>query len=291
MTGTPRDAADFFEVHGYAGPFPAWSAREMREVARRLSQDVATPRAAGSRRELTLAAQNRHLDSPIVAALCRHPAIFDRLEALLGPDPVLWRSHVFTMPRGVGLPWHQDRYSNFIDPRAQQVAVHLAITPATSRSCVAILPGSQLLSHGEIERRFGLRLLGDTVTSGYGTPRFEPLTDDPPGVRRMTLRPGEFFLFHASVLHTSQLRAGGPRQFGNPSREAIGRRRHRRWIRRARLRPANPVPRWLRMATSFRLTADGEAVHPLAFQETQPRGDHCVPLLRGSGHTLQQAFC
>ena len=39
--------------------------------------------------------RNRHLDLPLVAKICRHPALVERLAALLGPDLLLWRSNFF----------------------------------------------------------------------------------------------------------------------------------------------------------------------------------------------------
>ncbi len=42
--------------------------------------------------------------------LARDPAILDRVEALIGPDIVLWGCHIFCKPGGDGQegPWHQD---------------------------------------------------------------------------------------------------------------------------------------------------------------------------------------
>ena len=293
--GTSREAAGTDVVaqlaeHGFAGPFAAWTPAEMRDVAGRVAADLASVAALRAPRAQLLASRNRHLDSAVIAALCRHPAIVDRLAALLGAGLSLWRSQIFAVRRGAGLPWHQDQYNTFIAADAPHVAVHLAITAANEESCVAVLPGSHVQTPEEIRRRFGLRLVDGTARAGYGTPRFVPETPDTGGARRMTLRPGEFFLFHPSLLHSSQIGRLGSVGAGRPEDEVLGSRARVRWIARRHLIRRHPVPPWLRLAVGFRVTTSPGSVLAAAFADTQPRGDRCVPLERGSVSTLGDAL-
>jgi chlorinating enzyme len=279
-----------FAAHGFAGPFVAWTPAEMRDVEGHVAADLATVAALRAPRAQLLASRNRHLDSPVMAALCRHPAIVDRLTELLGQELSLWRSQIFAVRRGAGLPWHQDQYNTFIAAGAPHVAVHLAITAATEESCVALLPGSHVQTPAEIHRHFGLRLVEGSAGTGYGTPRYVPETADAASARRMTLRPGEFFLFHPSLLHTSQIGRLGSVGAGRPDDEILGWRARVRWIARRHLIPRHPVPPWLRLAVGFRVTTSPGSVLPAAFADTHPRGDRCVPLAPGSVSTLSDAL-
>ncbi|MGE0313166.1 MAG: phytanoyl-CoA dioxygenase family protein [Lautropia sp.] len=89
---------------------------------------------------------------------CRHPEVLDMVEQLIGPDIVLWGSHLFCKPAGEGLavPWHQDGQYWPIDPLAT-VTVRIAIDDSlVENGCMRYIPGSHrtrtLVHHEVVER-------------------------------------------------------------------------------------------------------------------------------------------
>jgi len=77
-------------------------------------------------------------------ALARDEQILDLVEALIGPDIVLWGCHVFCKPAGDGhqTPWHQDGHYWPIRPLAN-CTVWVALDPSTAQNgCLRVIPGS-----------------------------------------------------------------------------------------------------------------------------------------------------
>ncbi len=98
-------------------------------------------RAATSRPE--------HLDKPHVEdrrflEFCAHPRILDAVADLIGPDIVLFSSHLICKAKGDGLavPWHQDGIYWPLEPM-NVVTVWLAIDESTvENGCMRVIPGS-----------------------------------------------------------------------------------------------------------------------------------------------------
>ena len=128
-----------FLTNGYAGPFGLGSPGQMAFVGRQLTTTVFN--RAGPNPDDPFV--NRHLDSPLVAQLCTHPAIIAAVEPLLGPDLVVWRSLFFSKaPGSRDVLWHQDSHYWQIEPPIT-VTAWLAIDRAQlADHCLEIIPGS-----------------------------------------------------------------------------------------------------------------------------------------------------
>ncbi|MBM3490932.1 MAG: phytanoyl-CoA dioxygenase family protein [Alphaproteobacteria bacterium] len=93
----------------------------------------------------------------------RDPEILDLVEQLIGPDIVLWGSHVFCKPAGHGLevPWHQDGQYWPIRPLAS-VTVWLALDASRRENgCLRVIPGShrtQSIYHHRLDERPALAI-------------------------------------------------------------------------------------------------------------------------------------
>jgi len=77
-------------------------------------------------------------------ALAMDEQILDLVEALIGPDIVLWGCHVFCKPAGDGheTPWHQDGHYWPIRPLAN-CTVWVALDASTAENgCLRVIPGS-----------------------------------------------------------------------------------------------------------------------------------------------------
>ncbi len=141
--------------------------------------------------------------------LATMPAVLDVVEALIGPDILLYNSTFIIKEPGTEtkVNWHQDlTYWGLADADAQ-VSMWLALAPATAESgAMMMLPGSHV--NGAVEHQTGsddgnLLLLGqqivdlDTSTSSL-----------------CALEPGEASFHHGWTIHSSQPNTSNDRRIG-----------------------------------------------------------------------------
>lgn len=128
-----------FANDGFAGPFPLGTPGQMSFVALHLFKSVFTRPGPLANDPFV----NRHLDSPLVAQLCTHPAIIAQVEPLLGASLVVWRSLFFSKgPDSKDVPWHQDSHFWNLEPPITLTA-WLAIDRAQGADhCLEVIPGS-----------------------------------------------------------------------------------------------------------------------------------------------------
>jgi hypothetical protein len=244
------NAAEDFAVRGFIGPFKAVDEAEVDGIAGTLLSELARTSSA-------LAAQrNRHLDWDRVRRLTVAEAIVDRAEQLLGPDLVLWRTNFFVFRAGDGIRWHHDEYKSLLADTSKQLSIQLGITPATEDNCLLLFPGSHAMTQAELASA-GFHAIAGTEKNLGGTNFWRDPAGDAPIVK-MTLRPGEFFIFHPRLLHASYDLTESPD--GQPTSPAAR-------------REAMP-----RVGLTLRVTVPHNEVFPAAFAETRERGDRCVPL-------------
>jgi ectoine hydroxylase-related dioxygenase (phytanoyl-CoA dioxygenase family) len=140
--------------------------------------------------------------------VCRHPAILDAVESLIGHDIVLWASRLFCKPARTGLeiPWHQDGNAWPIRPLAS-VAVWIAVDPATPENgCMRYVAGSHRL--GRVDHTASPRT--DLAVSIEVDARHV----DESRVRHNRLEPGQFSLHHMFLVHASAPNRSGRRRAG-----------------------------------------------------------------------------
>lgn len=139
-------------------------------------------------------ALDRHLDDPTTYRLCTLPQILERVADLLGPDLLLWHTRYFDKPAGgPPIPWHQDAPFWPIDKK-KCVSVWLALEDVQeSNGAVMVVPGSHKMQLPQVR--------------SAGTGRFHRKADitgvDVSSATPLTLRRGEFYLFHSWLLHRS----------------------------------------------------------------------------------------
>jgi non-heme Fe2+,alpha-ketoglutarate-dependent halogenase len=191
----------FFEENGYVGPFDLSRASAV-EPVKRLIDDELLDRVSPIYG--TVSPRDWHLASRALYEVCTDPAIVERLAGVLGPDILLWRSQMFYKKPGDGVTaWHQDY--NFpgpfkvpsIDPPVT-VTAWIALDEATiENGCVELVAGSHK------EGRIGtVRTSGGEGIFGrdYGLDREIGGADT---IAKMTIRPGQFFLFSNLTVHGS----------------------------------------------------------------------------------------
>src|SRR5262245_19227381 len=89
-TLTPEETA-LYEASGYLGPYGIGEPERV-AAARRLVDELLD---GISPIYGVKSGRDWHLVSRPIFDVCTHPAILDRLEGILGPDIIVWRSQLF----------------------------------------------------------------------------------------------------------------------------------------------------------------------------------------------------
>jgi ectoine hydroxylase-related dioxygenase (phytanoyl-CoA dioxygenase family) len=178
---------------GFAGPLPLGTAAEMALIALQLFKSVFS-RPGPFADDVFL---DRHLDSPLVAHLCTHPAIVQQVQPILGSDLVVWRSIFFAKgPKSMEVPWHQDGHFWKLDPPVALTA-WLAIDRAHGGDhCMQVVPGSHASALPHVPSAPGAQFPETTDRHAF----------DPSRAIDLPVDAGMFVLFDRRLLHRS---AGG----------------------------------------------------------------------------------
>jgi ectoine hydroxylase-related dioxygenase (phytanoyl-CoA dioxygenase family) len=181
--GLDRAALEFFDTHGYLGPFRCdgdW-------------QRVVVPIKKGT---------NLHLQDPAVFDLCTHPSIVCRAAQLLGPPgAALFKSRFVVKMGGAGgaVAWHQDvgetNGGYYPDGKpVPSVTCWLALDPVTRENgALRVVPGTHKQLYGDYHARLRARLLEQGAITSADIDR----------AVTFALQPGQFYLFHSWLLHGS----------------------------------------------------------------------------------------
>jgi len=77
--------------------------------------------------------------------ICSHPTLLDAVQQLIGPNIVLFSSHIISKAKGDGLavPWHQDGAFWPLEPM-NVITLWLAVDDAlVENGCMRVIPGTQ----------------------------------------------------------------------------------------------------------------------------------------------------
>lgn len=147
------------------------------------------------------------MESPY--ALATHPAVLDMVEALIGPDILLYSTTYIIKEPGseAYVAWHQDlTYWGLVDDDAQ-VSMWLALAPASVEAgCMTMVPGSHIdgrRDHVESPGDGNVLLLGQQI-EGVDKNLAMPCP----------LGPGEASFHHGWTIHTSSPNTTNDRRIG-----------------------------------------------------------------------------
>ena len=196
---------DHYRANGYHFPLRAVDADEAASLRERLERFEAShggPLAPAYR-------QKTHLLFPWLSELIRSPQILDVIEAIVGPDILVWQTTLFIKEAHDEsfVSWHQDStYWGLSEPEV--VTAWVALSPSTLESgCVRIVPGTHLLDQvPHVETRAAKNML----TRGQ-----EIAVDvDERRAVAMPLQPGEMSLHHIRTFHSSEPNRSNDRRIG-----------------------------------------------------------------------------
>lgn len=193
MTGLTSEQRAAFNADGYVGPFDFLTADELAHCREQLAGHL-TP--AGGLVDARLRI-NPHLLWAWVAELIRHPVILDKIEQLLGPDLIAWRSVFFIKPARspTRIEWHND-LAYWERSEDREVSAWIALSDSTTANgCVHVVPGSHRgeLYERALKRDRSDRLMRIAIEADVGKDGGVPLE----------LRAGQFDLHHGGLLHRS----------------------------------------------------------------------------------------
>lgn len=210
---SPEQIKSFHE-NGFLGPITIIPEDEMAVFRRKLEHELNIDSKAFGFKTV----RDRHLDAPFILDLFKKPEITELLAQFLGPDILIWRSHVFNKPPGgASIPWHQAStymLENQKKPILEtpnksilfQLTVWIAVDEATKENgCVEFIPGS----HKEMRK----------ITIGKGDKfyaeqfQMDVDTEKEPPVA-MPLKPGQCVIFSERCVHGSRPNNTDTRRMG-----------------------------------------------------------------------------
>jgi hypothetical protein len=190
---------------GILFPVPALTAGEAARF-RAAFEDV-TARLGG--RPTSQDLSQTHLYFPWAYELATHPAILDAVEAVLGPDLLVWTVSIFAKyPRDPGyISWHQDgTYWGLDSP--QVTTAWVALTDSVvDNGCMRVVPGSHrhpILPHKDTYAPQNLLSRGQEVQAEV---------DDKDAVD-VVLKAGQMSLHHVNIIHGSNPNPSDEPRFG-----------------------------------------------------------------------------
>jgi non-heme Fe2+,alpha-ketoglutarate-dependent halogenase len=219
-----------FRDNGFIGPFDLYGAEEIRLRYKKLRSEIFDRTCAIYRLDHTsrLAGYDRHLDIDFFSQHIMRREIIDKVEGILGPDIVCWRSEMFPKyPGDEGTDWHQaDTFAHAsgepqivwpMDSRfGGSLTVWTAVTEATEETgCLRFMPGT----HEEMfyDESLGMEYQPESVNAldkggvkrgffGYDYRNLQKDPDFVPDESRAVSIPmnaGQFVIFWSTLMHAS----------------------------------------------------------------------------------------
>jgi len=225
-----QEELDSFRKNGFMGPFDLYEADEIAEKYKRIRADIFDRSYAAYQLEhkSAIAGYDRHLDINDLSQHIMRREIVDKVEDILGPDLICWRSEMFPKyPGDEGTDWHQaDTFAHASgkpqirwpqnDKFGGAVTVWTALTDATeANGCLRFMPGT----HEEMfyDESKGMkyspeqvnRMEKDGVKRGFFGYDYRNLQKDPDWTpdeskaASMVMRAGQFVIFWSTCMHSS----------------------------------------------------------------------------------------
>ncbi len=219
-----------FRKNGYAGPFDLYEAEEIVEKYKRIRGQLFDREFAAYSLDnrSVIAGYDRHLDINDLSEHIMRREIVDKLEGILGPDIICWRSEMFPKyPGDEGTDWHQaDTFAHasgepqIVWPMNEDfggaVTVWTALTEVTeANGCLRFIPGT----HEEMfyDESKEMKYTPDEVNKlekdgikrgffGYDYRNLQKSADFVPDESKavsIEMKAGQFVIFWSTLMHSS----------------------------------------------------------------------------------------
>ena len=201
------DIAERFTRDGYISPIDVLDSEDALSCCRELESLEA--RAKGEKLGNKDQVNNPHVIFRFAHRIACHPRILDAVEAILGPDILLWGSTFFIKEPHTKnyVSWHQDLRYWGLDSDAE-VSAWIAITPASeTNGCMRFVPGSH---HGELLPHIDTFDDQSILTRGQKA----DIAIDEAETICVPLQPGQASFHHGNLLHSSGPNNSDERRIG-----------------------------------------------------------------------------
>lgn len=191
MSGLTSAEVGRFRERGYLADLPLLSEEETASYRAQIEEVVAACEPCLHNHILQV-----HTVLPWAYTLATRRDVLDRVESLLGPDLLLWKSKCFVkFPGSATVPWHQDMPHWDLETPTS-VTAWIALTAShAGNGCVSVVPGS----HRRGTMAHAVDKAGDSLlTSGMN---ISPPEDA--DTHRVTLPAGEMSLHDGYIVHGS----------------------------------------------------------------------------------------
>jgi len=211
-----------FEQQGFIGPFTLWSPEEMTAWWKQQRKALLDPANDERKAFDNPVNYDRHLDIPALGRLITEPEIMRRIQALIGPDIVCWRTEFFPKnPGDSGTGWHQvetyaigETAKGMLEATEHSLGVPMELTiwvafteAAKENGCMRMIPGSHReWRYDELAPMNWNSAARDHAFFGYNYDDIKIDKDwnpDDQEVRDLEMRPGQFVIFTARCIHGS----------------------------------------------------------------------------------------
>jgi non-haem Fe2+, alpha-ketoglutarate-dependent halogenase len=219
-----------FKKNGFAGPFDLYDSEQMKRDYAEIRAQIFDRSLAAYKLEHTslLAGYDRHLDVDFFSAHVMKKQIVHKMQDILGPDVICWRSEMFPKyPGDEGTDWHQaDTFAHasgepqIVWPTAQDfggsVTVWTAITDATEQNgCLKFIPGTheEMFYDESKEMKYSPEMVNQMekngVKRGFFGYDYRNLQKDPNFVPdesqsvSLVMKAGQFVIFWSTLMHSS----------------------------------------------------------------------------------------
>jgi len=201
------EIAERFARDGFVFPLEILSPE--RAAAYRREFEALERRAVGSNLGNKRQLNHTHVIFRFAHRIATHPRILDTVEAILGPDILIWGSTFFVKPAHSEsyVSWHQDLRYWGLD-RDAEVSAWVALSPSTAASgCMRFVPGSHrrdMLPHRHTFADNNLLTRGQEAAVAIADEETVPVP----------LTPGQASLHHGKLLHSSGPNRSDERRIG-----------------------------------------------------------------------------
>ena len=202
------DQVTQFEENGYLSPIDVCTSEEADHVRAQWDEIERSEELPTTARELIY---NRHRDHPFILDLVQNHRVLDLVEALIGPNIMLFGTRVICKWPGDDefVPWHQDvSERNKLTPPVQVTGWYAVDDATVDNGCVEVIPGSHrrgMLARQPASYRGSLlRKNEETVVTEAERALARPLE----------LRAGQMSLHHGFTLHSSGTNPSPQRRCG-----------------------------------------------------------------------------
>jgi non-haem Fe2+, alpha-ketoglutarate-dependent halogenase len=219
-----------FKDNGYAGPFDLYDSEAIKRDYDEIRAQLFDRSHAIYELDNAslLAGYDRHLDVDFFSAHVVRKEIVCKVQDILGPDIICWRSEMFPKyPGDEGTDWHQsDTFAHasgapqIVWPTAEgfggAITVWTAITDSTKENgCLRFIPGTheEMFYDESKEMKYSPemvnRLEKNGIKSGFFGYDYRNLQKDPNFVPdesaavAMEMRAGQFVVFWSTLMHAS----------------------------------------------------------------------------------------